>query len=73
MWKGVLKLKKLTTISVDARAKKRFDKVSQRLESKNASETLIKLIDYFEKADDKLFIELHDFFYKTMQQKYEDS
>ncbi|MEB9267958.1 hypothetical protein P4H93_27460 [Bacillus cereus] len=43
------------------------------MESKNASETLIKLIDYFEKADDKLFIELHDFFYKTMQQKYEDS
>ncbi|BAR87898.1 hypothetical protein FNE58_19435 [Bacillus thuringiensis] len=66
-------MKKLTTITVDTRAKKRFDRVSHRLGTKNATETLTKLIDYFEKADDKLFIELHDFFYETMQKKYEDS
>lgn len=66
-------MKKLTTITVDGRAKKRFDKISNRLETKNSTETLLKLIDYFEKADDKLFIELHDFFYETMRKKYEDS
>jgi len=67
------KTKSLVTINVTPEIKKKFDEVGERFNTKNASQTLGKLLQIFDSMDDETFVEFFAFYHEHIVPKLKNS